>query len=466
MLSKEKPANPAEAQQEPSVQAGQKRKNNNNKSGGGGQSKSAKKRFKTTKERRDHFQKNNAWSAKDNQEKPEADGDKEPRLPKKKVALLIGFNGTGYQGMQLNPNAKTIEDDIFQALCKAGAISKANADDPKKSAWMRAARTDKGVHAAGNVLSLKMSTPGDDVVKEINSHLPDQIRVWGYVVTKRSFHAKTGCDSRIYEYLLPSYAFMAPSPKELKKEQEHEDDLKLVYGNEVFYLPRSTPEEIKAKEAYRINEEDLASFREAMGMYQGTHNFHNYTIGRGALDKSCLRYIMSTKVEDPIYIDGVEWLSVKLHGQSFMLHQIRKMISMALLAVRSRTPLKIIENSFGDDRINIPKAPALGLLLERPIFGSYNRHAQNEKKGQTYRDEIDFEPYRKTIDAFKAEWIYKKLFEEERENALFDEFISHIDSAIGPDYSYLNSEGTIPKEALITTKFTAKPAPADDDDDA
>lgn len=44
---------------------------------------------------------------------------------------------------------------------------------------MRAARTDKGVHAAGNVLSLKMSMPGDDIIRDINSHLPDQIRVWG-----------------------------------------------------------------------------------------------------------------------------------------------------------------------------------------------------------------------------------------------------------------------------------------------
>mgnify|MGYP001221395624 CR=1 FL=1 len=28
-------------------------------------------------------------------------GPREPRIPKKKVALLVGFNGTGYQGMQL-----------------------------------------------------------------------------------------------------------------------------------------------------------------------------------------------------------------------------------------------------------------------------------------------------------------------------------------------------------------------------
>lgn len=31
-----------------------------------------------------------------------------------------------------NPNAKSIEDDVFKALCKAGAISKDNSDDPKK----------------------------------------------------------------------------------------------------------------------------------------------------------------------------------------------------------------------------------------------------------------------------------------------------------------------------------------------
>jgi tRNA pseudouridine38-40 synthase len=35
------------------------------------------------------------------QTRPERLGPKEPRVPKKKVALLVGFNGTGYQGMQL-----------------------------------------------------------------------------------------------------------------------------------------------------------------------------------------------------------------------------------------------------------------------------------------------------------------------------------------------------------------------------
>ena len=48
----------------------------------------------------------------------------------------------------------------------------------------RAARTDAGVHAAGNLVSLKMITavPGvPDIVARINEELPPEIRVWGYV---------------------------------------------------------------------------------------------------------------------------------------------------------------------------------------------------------------------------------------------------------------------------------------------
>jgi tRNA pseudouridine38-40 synthase len=48
----------------------------------------------------------------------------------------------------------------------------------------RAARTDAGVHAAGNVVSLKMIThvPGvKDMTARINEELPPEIRLWGHV---------------------------------------------------------------------------------------------------------------------------------------------------------------------------------------------------------------------------------------------------------------------------------------------
>jgi tRNA pseudouridine38-40 synthase len=233
--------------------------------------------------------------------------------------------------MYRNPNANSIEGVLFEAMCKANAISKDNSDDPKKSAWMRAARTDKGVHAAGNLLSLKMQVPEEyDIVERINEFLPPQIRVWGYVPVIRSFHAKNLCDSRVYEYLLPTCAFMTPEKKIMTDEPTNEDDLMICNNNLenpiVKYTTRSTPELTKQRHDYRATPEQLKTFTEALKCFEGTHNFHNYTNGKAFTDKSAHRYIMSITVGDPIYIDGSEWVSIKLHGQSFILHQIRKMI--------------------------------------------------------------------------------------------------------------------------------------------
>ncbi len=41
--------------------------------------------------------------------------------------------------------------------------------------WNRAARTDKGVSAAGNVVSLKMMIGFPDIVERINAALPPQV---------------------------------------------------------------------------------------------------------------------------------------------------------------------------------------------------------------------------------------------------------------------------------------------------
>ena len=114
--------------------------------------------------------------------------------------------------MRRNNEFRTIEGDLFNALIAARAISKANANDPKKSGLTRCARTDKGVHAAGNVISLKLIVDDPDVVHNINSHLSSQIRVWGIERTTGSFNCYHACDSRWYEYLIPTFAFLPPHP--------------------------------------------------------------------------------------------------------------------------------------------------------------------------------------------------------------------------------------------------------------
>jgi tRNA pseudouridine38-40 synthase len=165
-----------------------------------------------------------------------------------------------------------------------------------------------------------------------------------------------------------------------------------------------------AKKAYRISPQRQQRVQEALNAYLGTRKFHNYTVQKKFTDRSAQRFIKSFKVaEKPIIINNTEWLSLKVHGQSFMMHQIRKMVGMAALTVRCGTNPSIIQESFGNVVVRIPKAPGLGLLLERPVFDSYNA----KQAAQHGREHIDFSKYDKQIEEFKEREIYQRIFREE-----------------------------------------------------
>ncbi|KAI0122036.1 pseudouridine synthase [Daldinia grandis] len=489
---------------------------------------------------------------------PEEEIAAEERRPKRKVSVMIGYAGTGYHGLQINHKEKTIEGDIFAALVAAKAISKANADDPRKSSFVRCARTDKGVHAAGNMISLKLIIGDPNVVKNINDNLPPQIRVWGIQRTNNAFSCYQTCDSRWYEYLMPSYCLLPPHPEsylgkkvlesikekgleeeyekrlgevkdyweevekndiqpildsldpsiretvirrmhtseetssgktlgevtEPKSSKKHTDDSletkdeitgtksddksidasnsaqnapvesstvaaelasgpidTLMIGTEDADESEATKSKeihpvdralkqikaayVAAKRRYRVTPERLSQLQEALDRYLGTKNFHNYTIQKRHSDPSAKRTIKSFIVNtEPVQINDTQWLSLKVHGQSFMMHQIRKMVGMAVLVTRCATPLSRIDESYGTARISIPKAPSLGLLLERPVFENYNKRARE----QYNLAELDFGNYEKEIQEFKDSQIYRRIFElEEKENS-FHTFFHQIDN--------------------------------------
>jgi tRNA pseudouridine38-40 synthase len=464
----------------------------------------------------------------------------EDRKPKKKVAVMIGYSGTGYRGMQLTHDQKTIEGDLFQAFVAAGAISKANADDPKKSSFVRCARTDKGVHAAGNIISLKLIVEDPDIVKKINDALNPQIRVWGFERTNNSFSAYQLCDSRIYEYLIPTHSFLPPHPssflgKKIKEFAEQKNDLEGLqkrqaevegYWEKVdeetiipildtmdartravcekaLFLRDDIPEEynhqvqstgenatshamkeepeaqqpanpventtetnpeladgedakekklspvaegirklraayVDAKRSYRIPPARLQRVIAALKMYEGTRNFHNYTVQKQFRDPSAKRVIKSFIVNpEPILINSTEWLSLKVHGQSFMMHQIRKMVGMVALVVRCGTDPRIIQESYGNVNLSIPKAPSLGLLLERPIFDSYNKRA----KGDLGKEIIDFDKFKKEMDEFKQREIYERMYRDEEKDNVFGNFFNHVDNFPAETFLFVTSGG-------------------------
>jgi tRNA pseudouridine38-40 synthase len=72
-------------------------------------------------------------------------------------------------------------------------------------------------------------------------------------------------------------------------------------------------------------------------------------------------------------------------------------------------------NSAGPEGIHIPKAPALGLLLEQPRFGSYNERVESSP---AEHGGITFAPFEKEMKAFKLKWIYERLRADEEKMAV------------------------------------------------
>lgn len=79
------------------------------------------------------------------------------------------------------------------------------------------------------------------------------------------------------------------------------------------------------------------------------------------------------------------------------------------------------------------------------MFTTYNRKVQGKN------DPLDFEPYRVEMEAFKQKYIYDGIFKEELEFNRFDEFLQIMDGhAEQYNFSYLNKEGVIPQDAIIS----------------
>ncbi|CAI5797303.1 tRNA pseudouridine synthase A isoform X2 [Podarcis lilfordi] len=304
------------------------------------------------------------------------------RFPKRKVVMLMAYSGKGYHGMQRNVgNAqfKTIEDDLVTALIRSGCIPENHGEDMKKMSFQRCARTDKGVSAAGQIVSLKVWLI-DDILEKINHHLPPHIRILGLKRVTGGFNSKNKCDARTYSYMLPTFALA-------HKDCDLQDD------------------------TYRLSTKTLETVNSLLACYKGTHNFHNFTSQKGPKDPSAKRYIMEMYCEEPFVREGMEFAVIKVKGQSFMMHQIRKMIGLVIAIVKGFASEAIMERCWGEEKVDVPKAPGLGLVLERVHFEKYNKRFGNDG----LHEALEWVEEEEKIAAFKEQHIYPTIISTEKE---------------------------------------------------
>lgn len=468
--------------------------------------------------------------------------ERKPRYKRRKIAIFFAYCGVGYQGMQKNPGAKTIEGDLEEALFHAGGVPEHDRGCPRRYDWARSARTDKGVSAVGQVVSGRFYVDPPGFIDRLNSILPPQIRIFGYKRATKSFNAKKFCDRRRYVYLIPLFALdpschrdresvlasmgsgnelvkclecsergrkvigimgkrnfdseggsrgsavqsgvssnsgAAESSLEMKEEgQVTADSLANTdqindncnenkeTGKESESATNETARsegenengEVKVvKNEFCYGDEERERFNRILRTYEGTHNFHNFTTRTKAEDPAAKRYIISFDAKTTVHVDGIEFVKCEVVGQSFMLHQIRKMIGLAVAIMRNAASESLIETAFRPDiNINVPMAPEVGLYLDECFFSSYN------KRWGDGHEKLSMEAYVGEAESFKMKYIYSHIASTEHKEGAVALWLHSLNHRNYPDLSIgTNSSNTDPEnlEADATLGSASKSEP-------
>jgi tRNA pseudouridine38-40 synthase len=120
-----------------------------------------------------------------------------------RLKLTLEYDGTGFNGWARQPELRTVEGVVREALA---------AVFPEWGELAVAGRTDTGVHATGQVASVEVEggPPVGRAADALNTALPDDVAVVAAEEAAPDFHARFSARSRAYRYRV--HTRRAPSP--------------------------------------------------------------------------------------------------------------------------------------------------------------------------------------------------------------------------------------------------------------
>ncbi|KAJ3343299.1 tRNA pseudouridine synthase 1 [Entophlyctis luteolus] len=478
-----------------------------------------------------------------------------------KLAILFAYNGTGFAGLERAKGDKAVESILLAAVA---AVLGAAATAPKLAMLniSRAATTEDAEHGARQVVSLEVSADAAALAglrpptpEQLNALLPEAIKVFSVLCPEDSFSARRSCETRTYEYLIPTYAFMPPQPEagyDIAAESLSKEDLDNMYpdadpqvdrsgegslfttlrrlgsrsrsrsrGRDInrlsippplpadqspltpltssptadrhrqtffsnialslgrrtsaktrgtsdqpiasdtvstasllpmgvgsaessadddgvpqFFDPINLPHRgVDMLRAYRMTEEQLDMVRNIIAIYRGTHNWHNYVPGGDPDDQRCYMRIINIESGPPELHNGMEWIRIKVQAKALARFQLRRMIGLLILVIRTNTPRSVIANSFGAScKFEIPDAPASSLVFHQPQYAP----------GLAVT--VALESERAHIEAFRKSMIHERVYQDERVEMVFEEWLRGIDQVSFLYKHFLNSRGIVTQQ--------------------
>ena len=235
--------------------------------------------------------------------------------------LTIQYDGSRYDGWQKQGNTdNTIQGKLESVLSRL-------AEEPVEVHG--AGRTDAGVHAEGQVASVKLpgNHPAAEVRSYLNQYLPEDIAVVAAEEADDPFHARLNATGKVYRY-----------------------DLRLG----------DTPDVFRRKYQYRVEEPlDVEAMRQAAALLTGTHDYRAFCANK-RYKKSTVRTVRELHIE----VKDAD-MTITYHGDGFLYNMVR-ILTGTLLEVGQglRQPEEMAEILASLDRARAGKtAPAQGLTL-------------------------------------------------------------------------------------------------------
>lgn len=247
--------------------------------------------------------------------------------------LTIQYKGTRYSGwqIQLGTPEKTIQGELNRAL---SVVSKS---DTVKT--LGSGRTDAGVHALGQVVkaSIPLVIAPENLVKALNGHLPDDIRVIRAESAEENFLPTNHAKSKEYHYRFTTQ----------KTFTAFQNDLIQNYPFEL----------------------DLEKMRMACKILVGEHDFTNFFC-EGTDVASTVRTIFSC---DIVEIPQGEWEMLPAHfvfrisGNGFLKQMVRLLVGAVWNVGRGKISLEEFQSALGPTKVQRlgPVAPPNGLYMVR-----------------------------------------------------------------------------------------------------
>ncbi len=253
--------------------------------------------------------------------------------PQRCARAVIAYDGTAFAGSQVQPNGRTVQGTIEEAL---------NRLTGERVRIRLAGRTDAGVHATGQVIAfcLPRRRDGEDASwselrRRLNAVLPDDVAVRSLTAAPAGFDPRRDAILRMYRYRIRDGGARAP----LDRHRTLEIDDRL----------------------------DVAAMQAAASRFPGHRDFA--ALGSDRRDRT-----VRNLVEVAVTRRG-SLVEVRVTANAFLRRMVRSIVAILLQVGRGRLAAAAVDELLADGERALDglAAPARGLTLERVVYETKRR---------------------------------------------------------------------------------------------